>query len=148
KKGLDPLVDFIPQINKRYIFSKEEWKGLRGAWRFGRKIKKENEYDLFFCLPDSFSSAFMARAAGAKKRIGFKKELRSVFLTRSFKKPRLLHRVDEYVSLLSQFTNKKIASPAIHLRNDEHKIPNRITINFNSEAESRRMPVIKAVSIL
>ena len=84
KKGLDSLVDFIPVINKRYIFSRDEWKGLSGAIRFGRKIKSEKKYDLFFCLPDSFSSAGMGWATGATERIGFKKELRSFFLTKSY----------------------------------------------------------------
>jgi len=148
KKGLDPIIDFIPEINRRYIFSKEEWKGLPGAYRFGRRIKQETRYDLFFCLPDSFSSAFMAWATGAKQRIGFRKELRSIFLTRSFRKPSSLHRVNEYISLLEQLTNERIIPRSVFLKNNYISIPHRIIINFNSEAESRRMPVTKAASIL
>lgn len=148
KKGLDPLIDFIPEIDRRYIFSKDEWKGIRGAYGFGRKIKQETRYDLFFCLPDSFSSAFMGWATGAKKRIGFKKELRSLFLTKAFRKPSEGHRVDQYISLLEQFTNEKIISRTVMLKNNRTPVPNKIIINFNSEAESRRMPVAKAASIL
>ncbi|MFI5188251.1 MAG: lipopolysaccharide heptosyltransferase II [Chitinophagales bacterium] len=147
KKGLESLVNFIPEINNHYMFSKAEWKGLSGAYRFGKKIKKENRYDLFFCLPDSFSSAFMGWATSAKQRIGFKKELRSLFLTRSFRKPSSLHRVEEYVSLLEQFRNKQLASISVSLKKPGAAFQNKIIINFNSEAGSRRMPVIKAASI-
>jgi len=148
KKGLDQLTDFIPGIHHRYVFSRDEWKGLKGVYHFGRKIRKEKKYDLFFCLPDSFSSACMAWATGATQRIGFEKELRSLFLTKSFDKPSSLHRVEQYVSLLQQFSNKTMSSPEIVLQSKVTAISNRVIINFNSEAISRRMPVDKAVSIL
>lgn len=149
KKGLESLVDYIPGISRRYIFSRDEWKGVSGAYRFGKEIKREKKYDLFFCLPDSFSSACMGWATEATERIGFKKELRSFFLTRSYSKPSSLHRVDEYISLLQQFSNKKNILPQpVVLKTGANVIDHRIIINFNSEASSRRMPVNKAVSIL
>src|SRR5689334_10332394 len=76
KKGLESLIAFIPAINKKYVFSKEDWKGLRGVYRFGKKISREVKYDVFFCLPDSFSSALMGWSTAARRRIGFKKEFR------------------------------------------------------------------------
>jgi heptosyltransferase II len=148
KKGLGELIGFIPGINQHYVFSRDEWKGLKGVYGFGRKIGSENKYDLFFCLPDSFSSACMAWATGAKQRIGFEKELRSLFLTKSFAKPSSLHRAEQYIFLLQQFSNKDTASPEIRLQSGITAVPNRVIINFNSEAISRRMPVDKAVSIL
>ena len=148
KRGLETLVDFIPLVNNRFVFSKDEWKGLRGAYRFGKKIKNKTRYDLFFCLPDSFSSALMGRATGARKRLGFKKELRSFFLTHSFTKPVSGHRVEQYLSLLEQFVKKEISLPWVLLSTSRSPVPNRVIVNFNSEAESRRMPVAKAASIL
>jgi heptosyltransferase II len=148
KKGLDSLADFIPGINKRYVFSRNEWLGIKGVYRFGKEIKKEKKYDLFFCLPDSFSSACMGWAAGASERIGFKNEFRSFFLTKSFYKPSSLHRVEEYNSLLQQFSNKNINPQPVLLRAETNVIANRIILNFNSEAVSRRMPVNKAASVL
>jgi ADP-heptose:LPS heptosyltransferase len=56
--------------------------------------------------------------------------------------------VEEYVSLLQQFSNKNIATPQVLLKRESKIIDRRIIINFNSEANSRRMPVNKAVSIL
>lgn len=148
KKGLDQLTDYIPGIHQRYVFSRDESKGLRGVYRFGHTIRNEKKYDLFFCLPDSFSSACMGWATGATQRIGFEKELRSLFFTKSFAKPSSLHRVEQYISLLQQFSKKNIAPPAIRLQSAVTAVSNRVIINFNSEAISRRMPVDKAVSIL
>jgi ADP-heptose:LPS heptosyltransferase len=59
-----------------------------------------------------------------------------------------MHRVDQYVSLLEQFTNRKISSRSVQLKTNKVNIPGVIVINFNSEAESRRMPVAKGASIL
>src|SRR4051812_14351868 len=84
KKGLEGLVPFIEGVNGTYIFSREETKGLKGIVVFGRSIKSKKRYDLFFCLPDSFSSALMGKASGAELRVGYKKELRSILLTHSF----------------------------------------------------------------
>lgn len=147
KKGLEPLTDFIPVINSRYVFDRNEYKGLGGAYRFGRSIRKEKKYDLFFCLPDSFSSAVMGWATGAKQRIGFRKELRSVFLTCSFNRPEKIHRVEEYVSLLTLFTGKP-SSTAVGLERETVVQESRFILNFNSEAVSRRMPVAKGAAIL
>lgn len=147
KKGLDQLTSFIPGINHTYVFSRDEWKGLRGVYGFGKKIRSGEKYDLFFCLPDSFSSACMAWATDAKQRVGFEKELRSLFLTKSFTKPPSLHRVEQYVSLLEQFSNTHIPALSILLKSKVTTVANRVIINFNSEAISRRMPVDKAASI-
>jgi heptosyltransferase-2 len=149
KKGLDTLAGYIPGIGQHYVFSRDEWKGLKGVYQFGRNIRSEKDYDLFFCLPDSFSSACMGWATGATQRIGFEKELRSLMLTKSFTKQPSLHRVEQYVSLLEQFSKTTIPSQGIMLRRGSAPaIPNRVIVNFNSEAISRRMPVDKAVSLL
>src|SRR5690349_22847436 len=62
KKGIHELLPFIPGISGSYIFSKDEYKGVGGPWRFGKAIAKEQKFDLFFSLPDSFSSAMMGFA--------------------------------------------------------------------------------------
>lgn len=148
KKGVDFLLDYFPEHEHRYVFSKEEYKGLAGALKFGKQIKATKKYDLFFCLPDSFSSAMMAYATGAKKRIGFRNEVRSLLLTSTFPKKKNTHRVEEYVNLLQQFLKKEIAVPAVKLTNDIAAKKTALLININSEAASRRLPVAKAVSII
>jgi len=148
KKGIDSLLGNFPSHNKQYIFSKQQYKGLKGAWKFGKEIAAKEKYDLFFCLPDSLSSAVMAKATGATKRIGYKKELRSLLLTNSYNKKENVHRVEEYVDLLQQFTKTKITEVGVHLNAATTNKRNALIININSEASSRRLPKEKAISII
>jgi lipopolysaccharide heptosyltransferase II len=149
KKELADIVSFIPGVNAVHPFSKVGYKGLRGAYAFGKKLRAE-KYDLFFNLPTSLSSIVMAWATGAKKRIGFGGEGGWFLLTGSFKKPLNLHRVDEYISLLEQYAGKKIEHPEVKLEVEKPggPIKDQLIINFNSEASSRRMPADKAKNIL
>lgn len=148
KKELNGIAHLIPDLNKIHSFSKQEYKGLNGVYKFGKTLRTE-DYDLFFCLPDSLSSAVMGWAAKAKKRIGFGKEGRFFLLTNSYKKPPNLHRTDEYVSLLEQFTSRKITERSVKLDAKEiEQHSNLVVINFNSEATSRRMPVDKGKQLI
>lgn len=149
KKELGGIAALIPAgISKIHPFSKQEHGGLKGVYRFGKSLRPE-KYDLFFCLPDSLSSALMGWATGAKKQAGFAKEGRFFLLTKSYKKPTNLHRVDEYISLLEQFTGKKVTDRAVKLEAKNIQPDKQLVIiNFNSEAESRRMPVDKAKHLL
>ena len=148
KQGIDFLLDYFPSHNKRIVFSKKDYEGLKGARAFGKKIRREKKYDLFFCLPDSLSAATMGAAINAKKSIGFKKNIRFLLLTNIYKKHKKLHRVEEYIDLLAQFTKKKIDVPPVYLQTDENKFSNTLIININSEASSRRLPKEKAISII
>ena len=148
KKGIDLLLDYFPPHVQRFVFDKSANKGISGAWSYGRWLRKQKKYDLFFCLPDSMSSAIMAKATGAKKIVGFKKELRSALLTHSYTRQKNLHRVEEYINLLQQFTKKNIDVPAVELLQQKKDRKNSVVININSEASSRRLPFSKAVSII
>ncbi|WP_428329118.1 glycosyltransferase family 9 protein [Mucilaginibacter sp.] len=149
KKELGGIASLIPGLNKIHLFFKQDYKGLTGAYRFGKQLRAE-KYDLFFNLPTSLSSLVMARAIRAGKRIGFTGEGGFFMLTDAFKKPDNVHRVDEYVSLLEQFAGKTINPKQVKLipQLPVEKNSNRILINFNSEAESRRMPVDKGRFII
>jgi heptosyltransferase II len=148
KKGIDFLLDHFPGHNQRFIFNKEEYPGLTGAYKFGKQIRQQKKYDIFFCLPDSISSAVMAHAIGATKRVGYKKELRSVLLTNAYPKKKNLHRAEEYVDLLQQFLNTSLPTPPVELATEVAERKNILIININSEASSRRLPKEKAVSII
>ena len=140
KKGIHELLPFFPPVEHQYVFSKEEYKGLAGLWAFGRQIKRTETYDLFFCLPPSFSAAFMGFVTGARKRIGYTGEGRSFLFTHAYAKPEQLHRAEEYVHLLERFTGQKATAPIIHLHHPFTK-RNHIVINLNSEAPSRRLTI-------
>ncbi len=90
----------------------------------------------------------MGSAAGAGKRIGFKKELRSVLLTHAYQKKQNIHRAEEYVDLLSQFKKTTIIPPVVKLQLAAGEKTNGLVININSEALSRRLPKEEAISII
>ncbi|HEY2580509.1 MAG TPA: lipopolysaccharide heptosyltransferase II [Mucilaginibacter sp.] len=149
KKEISSIASLLPDLHTIHRFSKQENKGLNGVYRFGKKLRNE-KYDLFFNLPNSLSSLVMGWATGAKKRVGFFKEGGFFLLTNGYKKPLNVHRVDEFVSLLEQFTGEAIKNKQVKLNLEKPaKVDgNRVLINFNSEAESRRMPLEKGVSII
>lgn len=147
KKGLHDLLDFFPPTEHRFVFSKDENRGLKGLWTFGRKIRKTARFDLFVSFPDSFSSALMGYAAGAKARIGFRNEGRQLLLTHGYQKPDGLHRAEEYVWLTEQYAGKKAGPVSVRL---QHAFPkeDHLVININSEASSRRLTTAKAVEVI
>jgi lipopolysaccharide heptosyltransferase II len=147
KKGLEQLLSLFPPVKDHFIFSKQEFPGLKGAFSFGKIIKQKNKFDIFFSLPDSFSSALMGYATGTKKCIGYKKELRSFLLTNSYNKNNRQHRVEQYLDLLRFFSGKDIEQTEIKLRSKTQQ-KNNIIININSVASSRKLPKEKAVSII
>ncbi|MBC7902205.1 MAG: glycosyltransferase family 9 protein [Gemmatimonadaceae bacterium] len=148
KKGIDTLLDFFPEIANRYVFSKSEYPGLAGAYRFGKSIRQTTKADLYFSLPDSFSTAVTGLGSGAAKRIGYRKELRSILLTNAYNRPENIHRVDEYIHLLQKFSEKDIKVQPIRLTIPSRNPSGGLLINVNSEASSRRLPVEKAASLV
>jgi len=44
KKGIDTLLDFFPPHHGRFVFSKSQYPGIKGAWAFGRSIKAQKRY--------------------------------------------------------------------------------------------------------
>lgn len=148
KQGLQDLLPFFPPLEHRFIFNKAEFKGPRGLWQFGKKIAVATApFDLFISFPDSFSSALMGYATGAKVRIGYKGEGRNLLLTQSFVKPLNLHRAEEYARLQELFSGKKSRPLNVSLY---HTFPKEdyIAVNINSEAQSRRLTPAKAVQII
>lgn len=148
KRGLQDLLDFFPPLQERFVFNKADYKGPKGLWQFGKKIAATAApFDLFITFPNSFSAALMGYATGAKKRIGYKGEGRNLLLTHSFPKPQNLHRVAEYAQLPELFAGKASRPLNVSL---QHSFPKEdyIVVNINSEAQSRRLTLTKAVQII
>ena len=151
KNGLESLVNTLPEANEVIVFSKEKYKGLSGVWRFGKQMKTKHQFDLFFVLPESFSSAVMAYASGSHKRIGFSKEGRGFLLTHTYAKPVGKHRVEDYASLLQQFNaSMKNTTPVIRLPflQKQAMATPYLIINTNSESIASRLPVQKAIELI
>lgn len=113
--------------------------------------------DLYFCLPPSFSSAWMGHCFRAKERIGYSGEWRAALLTHKEKPPVGLHRYQEYLKLLELQSGKnfldmpKIMSRALPkffetIEGQEEK--KYVVINVNSEASSRRLPKEKWLELI
>ncbi|MCI5058309.1 MAG: lipopolysaccharide heptosyltransferase II [Flavobacteriales bacterium] len=153
KDSLSKVLEKIGGISKIFEFSKTEYPGLMGNYKFGKKVRGNDSYDVFFCLPNSFSSAFMGYFTRSKSRVGYKNELRGTLLTHAFQKLRPgQHRVEEYLNLLTNFTQKTIKSPLPRLTsetNNHRLVPDgkNLLLNITSEAESRKMPLELAGSI-
>jgi len=148
KKELSGIAELISGITI-YPFSKQEYKALSGVYRFGKSLRSE-KFDLFFNLPASLSSLVLGWATGVKKRIGFAKEGGVFLLSNAYKMPGELHRVDQYLYLLEQFTSKAVAERQVRINIYLENEPahNIVMVNFNSEATSRRMPEEKAKRLL
>lgn len=147
KKGIHELLSFFPPHEHQFIFNKQDYKGMKGLTQFGKEIRATEQFDLFFSLPDSFSSALMGYATRASKRVGYKKELRQFLLTHSFAKPHGLHRAEEYVKLLEYYTGKPSGFIDISLSHSWQK-KDYVVVNINSEASSRRLTTGKAKELL
>jgi len=145
KKELSSIAPLIPGINKIHTFSKNDYPGLKGVYAFGKSLRDE-QYDIYFNLPSSISSAAMAWATRAKKRVGFSKEGGFLLLTKVCKRPQNVHRVEEYLSILEQFTGKTPKGKVgLTIANEPNSL---VLVNFNSEAVSRRMPIGKSINLI
>lgn len=158
KDSLKELVALLPQVDNHYIFSKNLCKGLTGAARFGQYCARQKKYDLFFSLPDSFSSAVAGFFSRSRRRIGYSAEFRSILLTHAYKKPDDLHRAEEYIHLLQKFDSNRKSGCMVKLNINKSTscltplskpLRGRLKILFNihSAAQSRKIPPSKSVSL-
>ena len=153
KKEIAEIADMIPGITDVYGFNKNNHKSIGGAISFGKQIKKQKKYDLYFCLPNSFSSAAMGFAAGATKRVGFAKELRTIWLNTTYTLVKTGHRTERYAYLLERYYKTTLTNLKVELDTPPKKVEGTdpakktIILNFNSEASAHRMPVDKAIYI-
>src|ERR1700744_5553545 len=114
KKELVPIAELM-SVDQVHPFSKSEYEGIKGVHRFGKTLRAE-KYDIFFSLPDSISSAVMGWSTGAKKRVGFGREGSFFLYTKVCRRPKNVHRVDEYLALLEQFTKTPTLNRQVSLK--------------------------------
>jgi heptosyltransferase II len=147
----DTLADLAAlSVDTRTIhrFSRATNRGLIGAAAFGRAVARHGPYDRFYCLPNSFSSAWMGCFTGSRARIGYRNEGRSFLLTQALRRPGDLHRAEEYAALLDPDIGpgSRLVSVSLPIETGEaRQVPGTqpdtalIAFNCNSEAPSRRM---------
>ncbi len=163
KAGLLPLVPLLVPAGVPFVahgFDKQAWLGPLGSWRFGRQLRAQyGPFDRYYSLPNSFSAALLGLASGAALRLGYAADGRGPLLTQALRRSARgqLHRADEYLALLSADPAPPAAPPlpapgqaSISLRAPAGPVSAgqpRILLNFNSEAQARRMPLAQAVRL-
>ena len=114
KSGFETLP--IPHRGEKILFDKNK----DSAGKFGKSLR-HNNYDYFYVLPPSFSSAWMAFQSKIPKRIGYAGEYRSFLLT-SAKiheiRPGSQHLLKEYLNLLSNDLEIGNYEPRLEVKHD------------------------------
>jgi heptosyltransferase-2 len=87
RPGLEGLLGACPYVDE-VIPVTSYHRGLAAIVAEGRGLANEARYDLGICLPDSFSSALLMRAARVKKIVGYRGGLRSPLLSDPVTQPR------------------------------------------------------------
>ena len=97
-----PYVDnFIYfDTTKKHRYENKEGQEKKTFWTYV-KLLKEQKYDRAYVLKRSFSSAFLAFAAGIKERIGFDTEGRGFLLTKRVKYAENRHEIDCFLDVLT-----------------------------------------------
>lgn len=96
-----PYVDnFIYfDTTKKHRYENKEGQKKKTFWTYV-KLLREQKYDKAYVLKRSFSSAFLAFAAGIKERIGFNTEGRGFLLTKRVKYEENRHEIDCFLDVL------------------------------------------------
>jgi len=152
KANLCGLAELFPAINQVFPFSKETHGGLFGARKFVQTHFFNKKYQYFFCLPDSFSSAWMGRFVDAERKLGYAKEARSFLLSKAFPLPEPMHRSLKYLRLLElEFGNEFECDnlPFLAEEGSNRKSPQLdfSLLSFRSVAASRTLSLEKATTI-
>lgn len=85
RSDLVPLLEGAPWFDEILPFERRG--GWNEAWREGRALGSGRRFDLGLCIPDSFSSAFIMRAAGVECVVGYGRGGRGALLHRRVPAP-------------------------------------------------------------
>lgn len=95
------VLDGLPLLNRTIQHDPRGDVADNRGWRFVRRLRRER-FDLALLLPNSLRSAWIAKLSGAKRRVGFDRDLRGWLLTDRIKsKPKSDPHpvIDEYLRL-------------------------------------------------
>ena len=81
RPGLEPLLAGSPWFDEILPVASYR-RGAAALWREGRALRSAHRYDIGVCLPDSWSSALLMRAAGVRSICGYRRAGRSPLLHR------------------------------------------------------------------
>ena len=118
KDWVEGVYEHHPAVTKVIPLSQSQLTGIVNVFKTGNDLK-EYDFDKLYTLTDSFRSAFILWLSKAKRRYGFRGQMRSKFLTDSIPLPmQTIHRSKKYLRL-GGFDSKNIGKPRIYLSNSE-----------------------------
>jgi ADP-heptose:LPS heptosyltransferase len=152
-EGLLALHRFMPYVDHIHPFSKSKYPGPIGNFRYGRLLASKCRYDLFFCLPFSFSSAMAGYFTRSRVRVGYAAEHRGFLLTHPVKRPPGMHIVDEFNYLLEYYAGVETAFRPLAFDPSKPGVSagtaaRSLVVNIRSGPPSRSIPIGKAREII
>jgi len=133
------------EIDQIIKLTRSDVKGIFGTRRTGKSFQLL-DLDVFYTLTDSFRSAAILWWSNTKIRIGFKSQMRSIFLTDVIEKPQeKMHRTIKYLTLFN-LKIKANNSTGIKLTRRESKWAKEELKNMNLECPVALFPFSVAPS--
>ncbi len=128
-------------------------KNKQSLWSFCWNMRRTLQgIDRYFALPPSLSSALMGILLGARERIGYRSQGRAAFFNRTDRRPRGVHRSQEYYHLMKLVEGISPKFPLWKPSPVKHTLvpptDNFLVINPNSLASSRRLPERRWVELV
>ena len=112
-----------PDIDEIILYD-EQCKGVIGKLKLARVLRRK-KFDKAFLLQNAFDAALTAWLAGIPERIGYKRDYRSLLLTKAISVKRNVageHQVYYYLNLLKEAGIKPVtAEPYIYLSDEERE---------------------------
>jgi heptosyltransferase-2 len=107
-------LQFQDLINETHVLSRPlvpgTWAKFEAMEKSAADLKAKGPWDLFFSLPNSFSSAWIGYRSGARERVGYTGDGRGLLLTekRAERKALDAHRAEAYVELLPEWARPRL----------------------------------------
>ncbi|MEE9165882.1 MAG: lipopolysaccharide heptosyltransferase II [Candidatus Neomarinimicrobiota bacterium] len=159
KSWVSAIFQNHPFIGEVVVLESDAVSGGISTTKTGRRLRRSG-LDMFFILPDSWRSAYLAWLSGAEERIGFRGQYRSFLFSQAVSHSmKSVHRSVEYLSLLSDKSHSpKEDITGIQVSDEEKEwaraeltqlgLTKPIAVFPSSVAPSRRVPMEKWEKIL
>ena len=157
RKDFVCLFELVPGVGQVFPFSKLEHATHWDRFKYGKRFANKG-YDLFVSVPTSLTSGLMAYGTGCKHRLGFNAEGRGLLMTHCFssKPTDHMHYAEKCAYLICQYAGANQLPKGLRIRMEKRfgqpfpfpKGGKHIVLGLSSEAASRQVPFLKAVSLV
>src|SRR3990172_12015796 len=132
---LGELFENNQAIDRLIKFPGQYAHGLAGVFKL-REFMKDEEFDIGYVLPPSFSSASVFKLSGVKERIGYIADGRRLLLTKPLPLPAPInscHRSELYFNMLKRATGQELTfvKPKIFLSDEDIAQGQKVLMDFS-----------------